>query len=218
MQPDTDPPRDEGAAPEVLVLAAHPQMEQSRINRAMLQAAAGAAAASNGRIELRDLYALYPDYFIDGAAERARLAAARLVVMQCPVHWYSLPPLLKLWLDEVLAFGWAYGPGGTALRGKTWLHVTSTGGAAEAYTAAGFHGSTLADFMRPLQRTATLCGMRWLPPFAVHGTHRLDDAGLERAAAAYGRLLAGLADGVLDPARLEGTTSLNLAVESLSGA
>ena len=42
--------------------------------------------------------------------------------------------------------------------------------------------------------------------------------GLERAAAAYGRLLAGLADGVLDPARLEGTTSLNLAVESLSGA
>jgi glutathione-regulated potassium-efflux system ancillary protein KefF len=94
LQPDTDPPRDEGAAPEVLVLAAHPQMEQSRINRAMLQAAAGAAAASNGRIELRDLYALYPDYFIDGAAERARLAAARLVVMQCPVHWYSLPPLL----------------------------------------------------------------------------------------------------------------------------
>ena len=56
MQPDTDPPRDEGAAPEVLVLAAHPQMEQSRINRAMLQAAAGAAAASNGRIELRENY------------------------------------------------------------------------------------------------------------------------------------------------------------------
>ena len=41
--------------------------------------------------------------------------AARLVVWLQPIHWYSMPPLLKLWLDEVLAFGWAYGPGGDAL-------------------------------------------------------------------------------------------------------
>ena len=29
-----------------------------------------------------------------------------------------MPPLMKLWVDEVLAFGWAYGPGGTALKRK----------------------------------------------------------------------------------------------------
>ena len=28
--------------------------------------------------------------------------------------WYSSPPLLKLWFDEVLTFGWAYGPGGAS--------------------------------------------------------------------------------------------------------
>jgi len=33
--------------------------------------------------------------------------AAKLVVWQHPIHWYGMPPLLKLWLDEVLAFGWA---------------------------------------------------------------------------------------------------------------
>ena len=47
-----------------------------------------------GRIEVRDLYARYPDYFIDTAAERGRAMAARRVAWwQCPVHWYSPPPL-----------------------------------------------------------------------------------------------------------------------------
>lgn len=189
MQPDTDPPRDEGAAPEVLVLAAHPQMEQSRINRAMLQAAAGAAAASNGRIELRDLYALYPDYFIDGAAERARLAAARLVVMQCPVHWYSLPPLLKLWLDEVLAFGWAYGPGGTALQGKDLWLALSTGGSQQAYSPEGYNRYFFDAFLPPMEQTAALCGMRFLPPLLLHGAHHASEAEIAAHAALYAERL-----------------------------
>lgn len=190
MQPDTDPPRDEGAAPEVLVLAAHPQMEQSRINRAMLQAAAGAAAASNGRIELRDLYALYPDYFIDSAAERARLAAARLVVMQCPVHWYSLPPLLKLWLDEVLAFGWAYGPGGTALQGKDLWLALSTGGSQQAYSPEGYNRYFFDAFLPPMEQTAALCGMRFLPPLVLHGAHHAGEAEVAAHAALYAERLA----------------------------
>ena len=189
LQPDTDPPRNEGAAPEVLVLAAHPQMEQSRINRAMLQAAAGAAAASNGRIELRDLYALYPDYFIDGAAERARLAAARLVVMQCPVHWYSLPPLLKLWLDEVLAFGWAYGPGGAALQGKDLWLALSTGGSQQAYSPEGHNRYFFDAFLPPMEQTAALCGMRFLPPLLLHGAHHASEAEIAAHAALYAERL-----------------------------
>ena len=96
---------------------AHPELEQSRANRRLMAAARalgrGDAAA---RVEVRDLYALYPDYLIDVAEEQAALAAARLVVWQQPIRWYGMPPLLKLWCDDVLAFGWAYGPGGTALR------------------------------------------------------------------------------------------------------
>ena len=100
--------------PDIVVLVAHPQLEHSRVNRALMQAARASGRA--GRVEVRDLYALYPDYLIDVAAEQAALAAARLVVWQHPIHWYGMPPLMKLWLDEVLAFGWAYGPGGTALQ------------------------------------------------------------------------------------------------------
>ncbi|MBS0435219.1 MAG: NAD(P)H-dependent oxidoreductase [Proteobacteria bacterium] len=164
-------------------------MEQSRINRAMLQAAAGAAAASNGRIELRDLYALYPDYFIDGATERARLAAARLVVMQCPVHWYSLPPLLKLWLDEVLAFGWAYGPGGTALQGKDLWLALSTGGSQQAYSPEGYNRYFFDAFLPPMEQTAALCGMRFLPPLLLHGAHHAGEAEVAAHAALYAERL-----------------------------
>ena len=52
----------------------------------------------------RHLYALYPDYWIDRAAEQAALAAAQAIVWLHPVHWYGMPPLLKLWLRHALLF------------------------------------------------------------------------------------------------------------------
>lgn len=172
------------------MLVAHPQMEQSRVNRAMMRAARAAAAASDGRIEVLDLYAHYPDYLIDTAAERARLAAARLLVWQCPVHWYSLPPLLKLWLDEVLAFGWAYGPGGDALRGKDLWLALSTGGSQDAYRPEGYNRYFFDAFLPPMEQTAALCGMRFLPPLLLHGAHHATDAEVAAHAALYAERLA----------------------------
>lgn len=188
---------------DVLVLAAHPQLEDSRVNRALMDAAAALGAQ---HVTLRDLYALYPDYVIDVDAEQALLEEARLIVWQHPIRWYGMPALMKLWLDEVLAFGWAYGPGGTALKGRTQFHVVTTGGGADAYSSAGFHGHTLQEFLLPLKRTATLCGMQWAPPFAVQGTHRVDDSELERIAQRYGRLLQGWAEGTLTLEHMSGTT------------
>ena len=192
MQPDApNAPADTPAcAAEVLVLVAHPQMEQSRVNRAMMRAAGAVAAASGGRVEVCDLYALYPDYLIDIAAERRRLAAARLVVWQCPVHWYSVPPLLKLWMDEALGFGWAYGPSGTALRGKDLWLALSTGGTQDAYRPEGHNRYFFDAFLPPLEQTAALCGMRFLPPLLLHGAHHAGDAELQAHAALYAERLA----------------------------
>jgi glutathione-regulated potassium-efflux system ancillary protein KefF len=47
---------------EVLVIAAHPQLENSRVTRALLKAL---AQADSARVAVRPLYALYPDYFVD---------------------------------------------------------------------------------------------------------------------------------------------------------
>ncbi|MBL8345866.1 MAG: NAD(P)H-dependent oxidoreductase [Rubrivivax sp.] len=163
---------------EIVVIAAHPALEHSRVASRLLQALAQEAAAGGGRVEVRDLYALYPDYFIDVAVEQAALQAAQLVVWLQPIHWYSMPPLLKLWLDEVFAFGWAYGPGGTALRGKDLWLVASTGGPETSYHPAGYNRYFFDAYLPPYEQTARLTGMRWLPPLVLHGAHRVDEAAL----------------------------------------
>ena len=173
--------------PEVLVIAAHPQMEHSRVTRALMEAAVRLGPA---RVEVRDLYALYPDYFIDVAAEQALLARAKLLVWLHPVHWYSMPPLLKLWLDEVLTFGWAYGPGGRALTGKDLWLAASTGGPQESYRPDGYNRYFFDAFLHPCDQTAALCGMRWLPPLLLHGAHRATREDLDAHAALFAERLA----------------------------
>ncbi len=172
----------------IVVVTAHPQLEQSRVNRALL--AAAQALADGGDVVVRDLYRLYPDYLIDIAAEQALLAQAQLVVWQHPIYWYSMPPLMKLWLDDVLAFGWAYGPGGTALRGKDLWLVASTGGPAESYAPDGYNRHAFAAFLPPYEQTATLCGMRFLQPLVHHGAHRLGDDDIAAHAARFRDRLA----------------------------
>jgi glutathione-regulated potassium-efflux system ancillary protein KefF len=179
------PVADATHAPEVLVLVAHPQMEHSRINRRLQRAAHAAASSSSGRIEVRDLYALYPDYWIDIAAEQARLASARLIVWQHPIHWYHMPPLMKLWVDEVLAFGWAYGPGGGALRGKDLWLVASTGDAQESYRPDRYNRYFFDAFLPAYEQPAALCGMRFLPPLLLHGAQRASAAAVEAHAGVY---------------------------------
>jgi glutathione-regulated potassium-efflux system ancillary protein KefF len=186
---------------DVLVIAAHPQLEQSRVTRAMLRAL---EAADAQRIEVRPLYALYPDYFIDVAAEQAALQAAKLVVWLHPVHWYSMPPLMKLWLDETLAFGWAYGPGGEALRGKDLWLAASTGGPEDSYRPDGYNRYFFDAFLYPYEQTAALVGMRWLPPLVLHGAHRIGDTELAAHADLLVRRLQQWPDwpeiGAMEPA------------------
>ncbi len=179
------------AGAEILVIVAHPELEQSRANRRLMDAARALQAASApGRLLVRDLYALYPDYLIDISVEQAALAAARLVVWQQPVRWYGMPPLLKLWLDEVLAFGWAYGPQGHALRGKDLWLVASTGGPEESYRPDSYNRYFFDAFLPPYEQTAALCGMRFLPPLILHGAHNASDVGLAAHTETYAQRLA----------------------------
>ena len=178
------------AMPEIVVLAAHPSLEHSRVSRALIDAATALAADASARIVVRDLYRLYPDYLVDVPAEQAVMADARLVVWLHPVHWYSMPPLMKLWLDEVLAFGWAYGPGGHALQGKDLWLVTSTGGPEESYHPSGHNRYFFDAYLPPYEQTAALTGMRWLPPLVLHGAHRADDTAMAAHASLFAQRLA----------------------------
>ena len=176
---------------DILVIAAHPQLAHSRVTRALLRALGEAALPS---LDVFDLYASCPDYYIDVGAEQARLRDARLVVWLHPVHWYSMPPLMKLWLDEAFAFGWAYGPGGQALRGKDLWLVASTGGPESSYRPDGHNRYFFDAFLHPYEQTAALVGMRWLPPLVLHGAHRASDAEVAAHAQTFVQRLASWPD------------------------
>ena len=164
----------------ITVIYAHPHPLRSRAGRALLDAVRDLPG-----LAVHSLYDLYPDFSIDVAAEQRALAASRLVVWQHPLYWYSVPALLKLWFERVLAHGWAYGEGGTALRGKDCLWVATTGGPPEWYTPEGPHAYPFDAFAPVVQQTARYCGMNWLDHIVVNGAHRLSEDALAAAARHY---------------------------------
>ncbi|GAB4109938.1 MAG: NAD(P)H-dependent oxidoreductase [Roseiflexaceae bacterium] len=174
----------------ILILFAHPALEKSRVHRQL----ARAAAALPG-VTFRDLYELYPDFYVDVAKEQQLLLEHDLFIWQHPIYWYSMPPLLKQWIDLVLTHGWAYGSQGNALQGKHVLSAISTGGAEASYQHGGFHDATIHEFLLPLRRTVTLCKMHYLEPFVVHGTHRIQPVELEQHVQRYTARIQALRDG-----------------------
>ncbi len=141
--------------------------------------AAQALGQAGAHVEVRDLYALYPDYVIDVPAEQTAAEGADLIVWLHPLHWYGMPPLMKLWLDEVLTLGWAYGgsagSSGQRLQGKDLWVALSTGGTEEAYRPTGYNRYFFDAFLPPYEQTAALCGMRFLPPLVMHGAHHASE-------------------------------------------
>lgn len=165
---------------KTLVILAHPDLGASRINARWAD-----AVRESGDITLHDLHAACPDGRIDGAAERARLDAHDRIVLQFPLTWYSCPPLLSHWQITILKRGWAYGPGGRALRLKTFGIALSTGSNGADYSAEGRYGRSLDEVTVPFELLAVHTGMHYLPPFTLTGVRELDDAAVEASARAY---------------------------------
>ncbi|MCC6625127.1 MAG: glutathione-regulated potassium-efflux system oxidoreductase KefF [Deltaproteobacteria bacterium] len=183
------PGRGCASIPEVIALVyAHPYPDRSRANRLLLESVRDLPG-----LEVRSLYDRYPDFAIDVAAEQAWLAGAHTLVWQHPIYWYSVPGLMKHWIDKVLVHGWAYGEGGTALRGKRALWVCTTGGDPAAYGPDGMHAHPFEVYEPPIRQTARFCGMEWLDPVVVHGAHRVPESELYACAARYRARLEGLA-------------------------
>lgn len=158
----------------ILVIYAHPRAHLSQVNRRL----ADAARAIDG-VHVHELYETYPDFYIDVPREQALLAAADVVVFMHPIQWYSMPSLLKEWVDAVLQPGWAYGEHGAALRGKVYWLVVTTGSSHQAYSAGGAHGRPFGDYLPQFEQTAALCGMHWESPHILHGVHHADAAALQ---------------------------------------
>ncbi len=173
----------------IVILFFHPLYHKSRVNRELIRTAEGVEG-----VNVRFMYDLYPDFFIDRKVEQQVLLDHDLIIWQHPLYWYSSPSLLKEWMDIVLEHGFAYGRKGEALAGKKIMSALTIGGNREVYTPQGARKHTLSQLLVPFSLTADLCHLDYLPPFTVHGTHLLDRKGALAAAEEYRKLLLFLRD------------------------
>ena len=155
--------------PRILFLVAHPHLEKSRANRAVVDAVSGLEG-----VTLHKIYDRYPYFHIDVEREQQLLLEHDIFVMQHPFYWYSMPALLKLWLDEVLESGFAYGPGGDKLSGKKFLLSLTIGGPQSSYCAESYNKCSVEALLGPWKQTVDLCQMEWLEPLVVYGSIAAD--------------------------------------------
>ena len=123
----------------------------------------------------------------DVKAEQEKLLWADTLILQFPLWWFSMPAILKGWVDRVYAFGFAYGVGeqsekrwgdrygeGT-LSGKRAMLLVTTGGWEEHYSARGINGP-IDDLLFPINHGILYYpGYDVLPSFVVHKVDRFDD-------------------------------------------
>jgi len=188
----------------VLVLFSHPAIHKSKVNQNLMN-----ALTTLDHVTIHNLYETYPDFYIDIKQEQELLARHDIIIWQHPFYWYSAPAIIKEWLDLVLEHGFAYGQNGTALAGKTALSVISTGGSRETYSNTGFNRYPLTQYLLPFAQTAYLCGMNYLPPFVVHGSHLLTEEDVQNLSLSYRQLVKALRDDLIPPERIKQLEYLN---------
>jgi len=142
---------------KVLFIVAHPNIEQSFGNKAIIEA----YKKYNIDTEFDEIYKLYPDYKIDVKAEQEKLIKADVVVLQFPMYWYNAPSLLRKWFEDVLEHGFAYGSKGKALQDKKLIVSFTVGSPVDAYKEGGIQNFTLDDLTKGFHQLANLCSMKW---------------------------------------------------------
>ena len=145
---------------KVLVINGHPNFKASFANQTILEELGKLLPA----VKVHALSGARGEKGFNVPEEQKLLREADIVVFDFPVYWLSVPALLKEWFDEVLTHGFAYGTGGTALKGKTAVFSLTLGAPEDSYRRDAALGYTVKDLLAPLFSTATYCSMQNAEP------------------------------------------------------
>ncbi len=171
---------------KTLILMFHPDPEKSVANAALARAATEVEG-----VEVVDMAAVFPDRRIDlmtdGAAEAQRLLSADRIVFQFPVQWYSVPSLMKDWIDAVFTriyYVFAESEG-DRLEGTPLMIAATAGNTPENYQPGGKIAISLEEIFTPLRATAVRAGMPWHPPHILYYANALNAVQLAAAGPDY---------------------------------
>jgi NAD(P)H dehydrogenase (quinone) len=105
----------------------------------------------------------------DIQAEIDKLKWCDVLIFNFPMYWFSVPAILKGWIDRVFVSGFCYGgkrfydQGG--LKGKKGLMAFTLGGREHMFGEDKIHGD-MSTMLRPLLRgSMAYVGLSVLPPF-----------------------------------------------------
>lgn len=146
---------------------AHPYFERSTANAKLIR-----AYQEVGNVSFRDLYEEYPDFNILLYRERKRLPVYDKIVFHMPLIWFGMPPLLKLWIDEVFDTDWlnhSHSP----LNGMRAYIVVTAGGSEQSFSSKGIFESRIKDFMSPLIECLKINNMKLEKFIAIHNADKL---------------------------------------------
>ena len=130
---------------KTLVVFAHPYLEHSNSNVELIN-----FYVRHQHFTLRDLYEEYPDFHIAAFRERKRLQQYDRFIFQFPIIWFGIPPLLKLWIDEVLDRNWLTGEEINPLENKDIYIVVTTGGKERSFSKNGTYKYTIDEIISGL--------------------------------------------------------------------
>lgn len=174
-----------------LVIVTHPHIDASMANKRWVQE----ANKYPDEFAVHQLHAAYGSGPLDVAREQALLLQHDAVILQFPLYWFSTPPLLKQWLDEVLLPGFAYGrqEADNKLAGKRFGLAISAGIKEKDYRREGRYHYTIDEILAPLTATLSYIKAKQRSPFVLYGIEYdptnadLEDASeeVEASAAAY---------------------------------
>lgn len=165
---------------KTVIIFSHSYFENSVSNKAILE-----ILQKEENLEIRHLEALYPDGNIDVEAEQKALVAADIIIFQHPFFWYNVPAMLKKWIDEVMAYGFAYGSEGDKLKGKKFIHSFTTGGPKEGYSSEGYVGAKVEDLILPIKQMARLVQLDYQKPVIAHGLNAMMNPNAKEQAQAH---------------------------------
>lgn len=140
--------------------------------------------------QLEEIYATEHRGFAgDLEAEMEKVEWCDLMIWQFPLWWFSVPAVLKGWVDRVFAMGRVYGSGRLyqtgVCAGKRAMLSLTTGGGEEHYQPGGFNGDMMG-ILRPIHRgMLQFVGFEVLAPHIVYGPAHMDDQQRQAALEQY---------------------------------
>ncbi len=135
-----------------LIIVTHPDLKNSKINRSWLREF---NKYPNDFI-IHSLYNKYPNLNFDITAEQELLLKHQEIIFQFPLHWFSTPFALKQYIDQVLTYGWAFGPNGDKIKGKKISFAISTGGKKDSYES--INAISVSNLLNDFKLSFQYCG------------------------------------------------------------